>query len=122
MREAIVLAIFIAKRVSTATVSVPQEKSPPRISPCLWAPLPVTQWRWPYNETLKQIAAYSFDRVIESQTSTANHRRETVHLALDQISDLILEKGNYRSESRQQSGLFRDGRSGSKAFRRGKDS
>ena len=67
------LTIFHRK---TAIVSL-LKKSPPRIWTSLWAPLAVIQCRWPYNETLKQIAAYNFDCVSESQASTANHRRET---------------------------------------------
>ena len=50
---------FIAKRIATATVSLPQRNRNlfPRKNRCV-----------------------QFDRVNESQTSTANHRRETVHL------------------------------------------
>ena len=51
---------FIAKCIATATVSLPQRNRNlfPRKNRCV-----------------------QFDRVNESQTSTANHRRETVHLA-----------------------------------------
>ena len=47
------LAIFIAKRIATATVSLPQRKSPPRIWTSLWAPLAAIRCCWPYNETWK---------------------------------------------------------------------
>ena len=53
------LAIFIAKCIATATVPLPQRNRNlfPRKSRCV-----------------------QFDRVNKSQTLTANHRRETVHL------------------------------------------
>ena len=44
------LAFFIAKRIATATTSLPQKKSPPRIWRSLWATLAVVQRRWPYIE------------------------------------------------------------------------
>ena len=53
------LAIFIAKRIATATVSLPQRNR---------------------NLFSRKNRCVQFDRVNESQTSTANHRRETVHL------------------------------------------
>ena len=49
------------------------------------APLPTIQCRWPDNENLTQkIAAYSFDRVNELQTATANHHREMAHLGSEE--------------------------------------
>ena len=62
---------FIAKCIATATVSLPQRNRNlfPRKNRCV-----------------------QFDRVNESQTSTANHRRETVHLAPDHDSHKIPTK------------------------------
>ena len=57
---------FIAKCIATATVSLPQRNRNlfPRKNRCV-----------------------QFDRVNESQTSTANHRRETVHLGVQRRWD-----------------------------------
>ena len=73
------LAIFHRRTHRNRIRIVTAKKSPPRIWTSLWAPLAVLQCRWPYNESLRKIGAYNFERVNESQTSTANHRRETVH-------------------------------------------
>ena len=56
------LAIFIAKCIARTSVSLPQRNRNlfPRKNRCV-----------------------QFDRVNESQTSTANHRRETVHLGVN---------------------------------------
>ena len=43
----------IAKRIATATVLLPQKTTPPRIWTILWAPLAVSQSKWPYNEPSK---------------------------------------------------------------------
>ena len=53
---------FIAKCIATATVSLPQRN----------------RNLFPRKNRFTQ-----FDRINESQTSTANHRRETVHLDFD---------------------------------------
>ena len=68
---------FIAERIATATVSLLQKNRLLESGQSLWAPLAMLALQW----NPQKIAAYSFDRVNESQTSTANHRRETVHLA-----------------------------------------
>ena len=61
-REAKILPFFIAKCIATATVSLPQRNR---------------------NLFPRKNRSVQFDRVNESQTLTANHRRETVHLGPD---------------------------------------
>ena len=68
------LAIFYRKTHCNRNRIVAARNSPPGVWTSLWEPLAVIQCSWPYNETLKKIAAYSFDRVNKLQTSTANHR------------------------------------------------
>ena len=70
---------FIAKRIATATVSLPQNK---RLLESGQASGHHLQLFNVGGLTMKptKIAAYSFDHVKESLTSTANHRRESVLL------------------------------------------
>ena len=62
------LAVFHRKGIATAIVSLPQRNRNlfPRKNRCV-----------------------QFDRIGESQTSTANHRRETVHLGLEVVRTVV---------------------------------
>ena len=75
---------FVAKRIAAATVSLPTKKKQ-RLLESEQACGHHLQLFNVGGLSMKpsKIAAYNFDRVSQSQTSTANrHRRETVHLAL----------------------------------------
>ena len=71
---------FIAKRITTATASLPPKNRILESGQVCGLHLQLFNVGG-LTMKLSKIAAYSFDRSNESQTSTANVRRETVHLA-----------------------------------------
>ena len=74
---------FIAERIATATVSLPQKNRLLEYGQACGHHLQlfnVGGLTMKQFKLFKKIAPYNFDRINESQTSPANHRQETVHL------------------------------------------